>query len=144
VDQLVRNTRPVELGGINVVHALCHRVAEDVQRLLTVEWWPEHAGTGQLYGAEGPCGGPRGRPTSRCRRSYGDRHAHGFGDYADVRKVTSHAAGSPEVWTSVLGVVSVPMDEDVGDPEGAGGRAAMRATANATNAMQAPTTKAVV
>ena len=59
-----------------------------------------------------------------------------------VRKVTSHA-GSPGAWTSAA-VLSVPTDEDVGDAEGAGGRAAMRATANAANAMQAPTTKAVV
>jgi hypothetical protein len=47
VGQLVRNTGPVVLGGIDVVHALFDRVAKDVQRLLTVEWWPECAGTGK-------------------------------------------------------------------------------------------------
>jgi hypothetical protein len=33
VNQLVGDVRPVELGSVDVVHALCHGVAEDVQRL---------------------------------------------------------------------------------------------------------------
>lgn len=53
---------------------------------------------------------------------------------------TSHAAGSPAMWASVA-VLSVATAEGTG---GAGGRAPTRATANAANAMQAPTTKAVV
>jgi hypothetical protein len=37
VDQFVRNIGPVGLGRIDAIHALRHRVAEDVQRALTVE-----------------------------------------------------------------------------------------------------------
>jgi len=37
VYQLVRDIRPVELRGIDVVHARCHRVAEDGQRAFARE-----------------------------------------------------------------------------------------------------------
>ena len=69
VDELVRDVRPVELGGVDVVDAQVDRPAEDGDGPVAVAWRAEHTRSGQLHrpeadagdGVAGEVGGTSGR-----------------------------------------------------------------------------------
>ena len=59
VDQLVGHVGPVVLGGVDVVDAQLDRAAQHGDRRVAVPRRAEHAGTGELHGAEAdPPDGP--------------------------------------------------------------------------------------
>ena len=78
VDQLVRDVRPVVLGGVDVIDTERHGPAQHVERGGAVARRPEDAGAGKLHRAEadavdrtpGEAGSGLGHPREplRCNR----------------------------------------------------------------------------
>ena len=52
VDQLVGDIGAVILRGVDVIDAKFRRAAEDLQRLITIFGWSEHATARELHSAE--------------------------------------------------------------------------------------------
>ncbi len=51
-EEFIGNVRPVELGGVDVIHPGVNSVPEYGQGEISVFWRSEHSATGKLHGAE--------------------------------------------------------------------------------------------
>ena len=63
-NELVHHVRPVELGGVDVVHATVDRLAQYSERLIVILGWPEHARPGEAHRPEAD-----GRHRERAQRA---------------------------------------------------------------------------